>query len=105
MLDARSEERLRAAAVRRPGRLDLREDRLTERVARMRERERDVCVKALQVCRIAGAADPELERFPAVGADSAVGESTPQASLLLRRARERSRERRIPGRDAAPALD
>jgi len=83
----------RAAAVRRPERLDLREDPLAELVAGPRERERGVGVQALEPTRSgAGAADAEVELRS-------------QRTLLLVGVLEARAQLRILGRDACPALD
>jgi hypothetical protein len=51
----------RAAAIGGERLRDLGEDALTDDVPRVCERKGNVCVKALELCRIAGASDPGVE--------------------------------------------
>src|SRR4051794_35331325 len=94
-----------AAAV-RPERLELRDDAPAELVARLREREADVRVQALQ--RAGGAAcaaDAEIERRAAVAAGLVAGELPSQDARALVRRREAVGEHGVLPCGVAPALD
>ena len=79
---------VRAAAVGGKRLRDLGENELSDAVARLRERERDVGVEALELRRVARAADPRVERRAVIGSRAAAGELAPDAA-----AAERSRQR------------
>jgi len=81
-----------AAAALGPARLDLGQDPLAQLVARLRERERGVCVQALEP------ACPRLAADPA-------GQLGPQPALLLVPALEACPLLVVLARRAAPALD
>src|SRR5437879_6168743 len=95
---------LRTAAL-GPARLDLVEDALAELVARTRQRERGVCVEALEAAAPSRASDAVRQRGAAVGAGHAACQFASQAPLLLVSGGQTRRERRVGTRRIAPTLD
>ena len=100
-----STNHLATAPLRRPGRVDLGEDALAEKISGSRERVGDVGVEALEASPSARAADAELERGPAVPALTASGEPAAKLPLLAGRTLEAAGELGVAGRSPAPALD
>ena len=95
----------RAAAVGGKRLGDLGENELPDAVARMRERERDVGVEALELGRVARAADPGVERRPVIGSRAAAGKLVPDALLQRRRGGEVGGQLGARRDGGAPALD
>src|SRR5207248_6383642 len=96
---------LRGATTVRPQWLDLTEDAFSELVAGLRERERDVGMKALQALGGRRAADSEGERGAAVLAHRACGQHSPQLALPLGGVTEALLQRRLVTGGGRPAFD
>jgi hypothetical protein len=104
-VDHRGRVRDVEATFLRPERHDLREDPLAELVAGARECEGSVRVQALELLRVARAADAEVERRSVVGAALAARELRASLSLLGRRPDKALRERGVSPGGFRPALD
>ena len=75
----------------------IRADPVAELVPRLREREGEVRVKALQPLGASRPTDAELERASTVGADTVAGELAPDLPLPLGRVLDAGGERRVGG--------